>query len=237
MSIEYTLAGPSLHARFQTLDDERRRSWSPEALAINLNQRARLVREHGQQPHVGVGDVLPPAKLAALDGQPAVLDALVANGPAVLVFFRFATCPACNIALPYYRDTLWPALKAAGIPLVAISPQPIGALGEITTRQDLPFAVLSDPGLALSRALGLTYVFDTPSREAAEAKGGTSEALNGTASWELPKPSVIVIGPGRVVRYVDISPDWMDRTETPAVLAALGLHVHSQSAKARHHAA
>ncbi|GBQ87660.1 alkyl hydroperoxide reductase [Gluconacetobacter johannae DSM 13595] len=234
MSTEQNVTGPSLRARFQAVEDERRRSWAPDALAINANQRARLVREHGDQPHVGIGDVLPAATLTRIDGQPVALDALVANGPAVLVFFRFATCPACNIALPYYRDTLWPALKDARIPLVAISPQPIGALGDIATRHDLPFPVLSDTGLALSRALGLTYVFDTPSRHAAEAKGGTSEALNGTASWELPKPSVIVIGPGRVVRFADISPDWMDRTETPAILAALDL---SPSAKERHHAA
>lgn len=237
MNTEQNATGPSLRTRFQALEDERRRSWSPEALAINVNQRERLVHEHGDLPHVAVGDALPPVTLTRLDGQAVAIDALVAQGPAVLIFFRFATCPACNIALPYYRDTLWPALKDAGIPLVAISPQPVEALAEITTRQDLPFAVLSDPGLALSRALGLTYVFDTPSREAAEAKGGTSEALNGTASWELPKPSVIVIGPGRVVRYADISPDWMDRTETPEILAALGLDAAGHPAKARHHAA
>ncbi|GBQ25832.1 AhpC/TSA family protein [Gluconacetobacter azotocaptans] len=237
MSTEQNVTGPSLRARFQALEDERRRSWAPDALAINANQRAQLVREHGNQPHVGVGDVLPAATLTRTDGQPAALDALVANGPAVLVFFRFANCPACNIALPYYRDTLWPALKDAQIPLVAISPQPIAALGEIATRHHLPFPVLSDTDLALSRALGLTYIFDAPSRDAAEAKGGTSEALNGTASWELPKPSVIVIGPGRVVRFADISPDWMDRTETPAILAALDSASHAASAKERHHAA
>ncbi|MBB2205820.1 peroxiredoxin-like family protein [Gluconacetobacter takamatsuzukensis] len=237
MSTEQTATAPSLRARFQAVEDERRRSWSPEALAINLNQRALLVREHGTRPHVVAGDTLPPTTLTRTDRQPVTLDALVANGPAVLVFFRFATCPACNIALPYYRDTLWPALKAAGIALAAISPQPVEKLAEITTRQDLPFPILSDPGLALSRALGLTYVFDTPSREAALAKGGTSEALNGTASWELPKPAVIVITPGRTVRYADISPDWMDRTETPAILSALGLDAQGQPAKAQHHAA
>ncbi|MBB2200598.1 peroxiredoxin-like family protein [Gluconacetobacter tumulisoli] len=241
MSNEHTTTGPSLRARFQALDDERRRSWAPEALAINVGQRALLVREHGRQPHVGVGDVLPAATLAGLDGRPVALDALVADGPAVLVFFRFATCPACNIALPYYRDTLWPRLAEAGIPLAAISPQPAASLSEIATRHDLPFPVLSDTNLALSRALGLTYVFDTPSRQAAEAKGGTSQALNGTAAWELPKPAVIVIAPGRVVRFADISPDWMDRTDTSAILAALGLSREETAPhvpeKERHHAA
>ena len=171
--------------------------------------------------------------LLRADGARLSLDALVAAGPAVLVFFRFATCPACNIALPYYRETLWPALRAAGIPLVAISPQPQPALGEIVRRHGLPFEVVTDPGLALSRALGITYVFDDASRAAAEARGDRAEALNGIAEWELPKPTVIVVDPARVARFVDVSPDWMERTESAGILAALGLDATSQTRLSR----
>lgn len=232
MSSDQTPAAPSLRARFREVEDERRRTWPPQALAININQRTTLVAEHGRTPHVHIGDVLPATTLTATDGTQVSLDDLVADGPAVLVFFRFAGCPACNIALPHYRDTLWPALRAAHISLVAISPQPAALLGDIATRHDLPFPVVTDPALSLSRALGITYVYDDASRETAQAKGGTSQALNGTDGWELPKPAIIVIGPGRVVRFVDISPDWMDRTETPVILKALGI-----PAKAHPHAA
>ncbi|GAA4496954.1 peroxiredoxin-like family protein [Gluconacetobacter tumulicola] len=223
MGLSGSDTAPTLRERFQTLEDERRRSWAPEALAINVNQRQTLVREHAATRHVQAGDILPPSTLRGTDGGPVELDALVANGPAVLIFFRFATCPACNIALPYYRDTLWTALARAGIALAAISPQPEALLGEIVARHALPFPVLSDPGLALSRALGITYVFDDASRAAAEAKGGTSQQLNGTGSWELPKPAIVIVDPGRVARFVDISPDWMDRTEAAEILAALDL--------------
>ncbi|NVN11501.1 peroxiredoxin-like family protein [Nguyenibacter vanlangensis] len=220
---------PTLRERFRRLEDERRRSWTAEALAVNLDQREALVRAHPQTRHVAAGDTLPPAVLHRTDGSPLALDDLVARGPAVLIFFRFATCPACNIALPYYKETLWPALAEAGIPLVAVAPQPEALLGEIVTRHALPFAVATDGGLALSRALGITYVFDDASRAAAEAKGGSSRQLNGTDAWELPKPTVIVLDPGRVARFVDIAPDWMDRTEAPVILAALGLSQDGQS--------
>lgn len=224
MSTDRTGVPAPLRTRFQALEDERARTWTPEALAVNRNQRALLVREHDAASHVQVGDILPDISLSAVDGSSVSLSQISGKGQAVLVFFRFAGCPACNIALPYYRDTLWPALSAAGIPLVAISPQPTKALGDIVTRQDLPFPVVSDTGLALSRALGITYRFDEPSRQAAEAKGGSSAALNGLDQvWELPKPAVLVIGPGRVVRFVDVSPDWMDRTASETVLAAVGL--------------
>uniref|UniRef100_UPI003B5BF6B8 peroxiredoxin-like family protein n=1 Tax=Novacetimonas labruscae TaxID=3229898 RepID=UPI003B5BF6B8 len=170
MNADHFTTGASLRNRFLELENERKRSWAPEALAVNVNQRAALVAGHGLQPHVVVGDTLPPASLATVDGHTITLDELSAQGPAVLVFFRFAGCPACNIALPHYRDTLWPALRAAHIPLVAISPQPPALLKEIVSRHDLPFPVATDSNLALSRALGITYVFDAPSRSARTGK-------------------------------------------------------------------
>ncbi|KXV35252.1 peroxiredoxin-like family protein [Gluconobacter thailandicus] len=213
----------SLQSRYEALEAERRKTWSPEALAGNVAQRDALVRAQSETAHVKAGDVLSPHVLLEAEGARITLDDLVSSGPAVLVFFRFAGCPACNIALPYYAETLAPVLKTAGIPLVAVSSQPFPELDSIRARNDLPFPVLNDPELTLSRHLGITYLFDNTAREAAISKGGRSEALNGTSSWELPKPTVLVLNPGRVVSFIDISPDWMRRTETPTILKALGL--------------
>ncbi|WP_212377483.1 peroxiredoxin-like family protein [Acetobacter persici] len=214
---------PSLQSRYDILEAERRKTWSPEALAANIAQRETLVKEQAGTPHVTVGDVLTPHTFTDARGNITSLDDLVSDGPAVLVFFRFAGCPACNIALPYYAETLAPVLKAANIPLIAISSQPFPELDTIRTRNDLPFPVLNDLGLSLSRALGITYVFDDAARQTALSKGGSSEALNGTAHWELPKPTVLILTLGRIVRFIDICPDWMRRTETPVILKALGL--------------
>lgn len=213
----------SLNTRFQALDSERRRTWTGDALAVYDNQRAQLVREHNQHPSVEVGDILPDAALVRTDGTQITLDGFANAGPTVLIFFRFATCPACNIALPYYRDTLWPSLSAAGVRLIGISPQPIERLHEIVTRHQIPFPIASDQNLSLARSLGITYVFNDDARKSAEANGGTSQALNGTSNWELPKPAVIIIDRHRVVRFVDVSPDWIVRTETPTILDALSL--------------
>lgn len=213
----------SLQSRYEAVEAERRRTWSPEALAGNIAQREALVRAQPETTHVKAGDVLSPYTLLDADGATVSLDDLTSSGPAVLVFFRFAGCPACNIALPYYAETLATVLKAAGIPLVAVSSQPFPELDSIRTRNDLPFPVLNDPELTLSQDLGITYLFDEAAREAAISKGSRSEALNGTSRWELPKPTVLVLNPGRVVRFIDISPDWMRRTETSTILKVLGL--------------
>lgn len=161
----------SLQSRYEALEAERRKTWSPESLAGNIAQRDILVRKQSQTTHVQTGDIVAPHTLTDVNGATISLDDLVSSEAAVLIFFRFAGCPACNIALPYYAETLAPYLKEAGIPLVAISSQPFPELDTIRTRNALPFPVLNDPHLTLSRALGITYLFDDAAREAALAKG------------------------------------------------------------------
>lgn len=214
-----------LRAKFRVLEEERERAWKPEALAVNVRQRKTLVDQHNiSPPFVKTGDVFPHAVLPTVGGGSIDLDKFVQKKGGVIIFFRFSTCPACNIALPHYRDTLWPLLLAAGIPLVAISPQPVQALSEIVVKHALPFTVASDTGLALSRKLGITYTFDDASRSAAISGGGKSSSLNGLDNvWELPKPAILAVGADHIIHFVDVSPDWMDRTETEQVLAALGL--------------
>jgi cytochrome oxidase Cu insertion factor (SCO1/SenC/PrrC family) len=113
----------SLKARLTALHEERVRTWDPAKLQINIDQRRELVEAFDASRIARVGDEAPPFALLDTQGGTITRDALTATGPAVLIFFRFAGCPACNIALPYYQETLWPELQARGIPLVAVSPQ------------------------------------------------------------------------------------------------------------------
>ena len=140
----------------------------------------------------------------------------------MLIFFRFATCPACNIALPYYARNLWPRLKALGASLTAVSPQVPERLVEIKRRHDLPFNVASDLGNALGRHFGVLYEFDEASKASARAKGGFIGDTTGTGTWELPMPTVVVIDRRGVVAFVDVSPDWLVRTEAEPILEGGG---------------
>jgi hypothetical protein len=113
----------------------------------------------------------------------------------VLVFFRFAGCPACNIALPYYERALQPTLKALGVPLVAVSPQIPERLGEIRIRHGLSSRWLPIPAMRS----GAGSAFSTPPTRPARPRSGPRAAsigeTTGTGTWELPQPTVVVIGP------------------------------------------
>lgn len=210
----------SLTAQFEALHAERVRTWDPAKLAKNVDQRRRLVETFDPAKVVKAGDKVAPFELLDADGGTLTLDALVAHGPAVLVFFRFAGCPACNLALPYYDRQLWPALRAAGIPLVAVSPHlPEKGLGEIKARHDLGFTVAADRDNRLGRVFGITFSRgEVP--EGQPTPGWIGE-LTGTGTAEFPQPAVIVIDSDRTVRFASISPDWLIRTEAPEILEAV----------------
>jgi peroxiredoxin len=211
----------TLRARFEELHATRVATWPAEDLAANVGQRRLLEDTADRSSFVEEGDVLGPFTVTEVDDGPLTLDEIVAGGPAVLVFFRFAGCPACNIALPYYQHELLAGVEALGGRLVAISPQVPGDLVEIKRRHDLGFAVASDHDDALARRLGIAYTPDAASRAYAERKGSDMGAITGTGRWELPMPTVLVVDRRRVVRFADVHPDWLVRTEAPEILAAL----------------
>jgi peroxiredoxin len=210
-----------LSEQFKALEIEREKSWSPEALRINRDQRRRLVAALGDRRRVQAGDAIGEATLIDVVDGPVALGQLHADGPLVLVFFRFAGCPACNIALPHYDRQLAPGVRARGGRLVAISPQVPERLVAIRDRHALSFAVASDPGNALATRLGVTYAFDNASRAAAIAAGRPIGEVTGTGTWELPMPSVLIVDQAGIVRFAEISPDWLERTEAGPILAVL----------------
>lgn len=216
MTVETT---ESLTDQFKALHAERERSWDPAKLAKNVEQRRALVDAFNPDNVIKIGDTVAPFELIDSAGGTITLEALTATGPAVLIFFRYAGCPACNIALPYYDRELRPALDAVGIQLVAVSPQLPERVGEIRTRHGLGFRVASDPDNRLGRRFGITFGADSVP-ESPPVAGWIGE-LTGTGTAELPQPTVILIDSDRKVRFVAVSPDWLVRAEAPEILAAV----------------
>ena len=203
------------------LHAQRLKTMDPAVLKVNIDQRRTLVDAADYEGFVKVGDRVESFTLRNVAGGELTLDELLAYGPAVLIFFRFAGCPACNLALPYYDRALWPELKSLGATLTAVSPQVPERLVEIKTRHTLGFAVASDIGNALARRFGILYSFDEASRRSSSANGSWIGEVTGTGTWELPMPTVVVIGQDRRVKFADVAPDWLVRTEAEPVIEAV----------------
>jgi len=221
MSQNQTEKTESLHEIFRNLHAERIRTMDPAVLQININQRKTLVETADRSRFVKAGDAVEPFSLPEVSGGVVSLNRLLETGPAVLVFFRFEGCPACNLALPYYQRNLLPGLRRAGAMLVAISPQVPERLVEIKKRHSLDFYVASDIGNELGRKFGILYTFDEASRQNALNHKRPIGEVTGTGTWELPMPTAVVIDRERTVRFADVHPDWLLRTEAGPILAAV----------------
>jgi peroxiredoxin len=211
----------SVNRLLADLHAERVRTWDPKQLKGNIDQRALLMATADRAGFVQVGDGVAGFNLEEVDGELLTLDNLVSEGPVVLIFFRFAGCPACNIALPYYQRTLAPALRALGARLVAVSPQVPEKLVDIKRRHGFTFEVATDRDNALGRRFGITFESEPASQAAAKARGNFIGDTTGTGTGELPMPAVVVIDQDHTVRFADISPDWLVRSEAEPVIAAV----------------
>jgi peroxiredoxin len=171
---------------------------------------------------IAPGARLPEVELLDPHGLRTTLPAVLDGRQAVLVFYRGAWCPYCNIALNAYQDELLPELERRGLALVAVSPQtPDGSL-TMQAKNDLRFAVLSDPGNQLAASVG---ILTAPSEEARAAQlqlGLDLEAVNADGTTSLPMPTTLILDPDLTVRWVDVHPDYTTRSEPAAILEALG---------------
>jgi peroxiredoxin len=212
---------PSVCQLLADLHAYRLRTMAPADLQLNIDQRQLLEDTADRAAFVKAGDAVEPFSLPEVLGGTIELDRLLAAGPVVLLFFRYEGCPACNIALRHYQLELYPALAELGVALVAVSPQVPGRLAAIKNRYGFGFPVVSDTGNGLARRFGITFTSSAASQAHARASGTDLGEVLGTGQWELPMPTIVVIGQDRVVRFADVHPDWLVRTEAETVLEAV----------------
>jgi peroxiredoxin len=167
------------------------------------------------------GTILPDADLLDVHSAATTLYAAVGGGTSVLVFYRGAWCPYCNITLSTYQEHLLPQLTERGIRLVAISPQkPDGSL-TMQQKHGLAYTVVSDPGNAIAGRLG---ILTQPSPEARAAQlqlGLDLTGVNADGTLTLPMPATVILDASRAVRWIDVHSDYSTRTEPQQVIDAL----------------
>jgi hypothetical protein len=88
---------PSVCALLADLHAYRLRTMAPADLQVNIDQRRLLEDTADRAAFVRAGDVVEPFSLPEVHGGTITLTDLLRDGPAVLLFFRYAGCPACSI--------------------------------------------------------------------------------------------------------------------------------------------
>jgi peroxiredoxin len=192
-----------------------------EVLAVFDRNVADLLDQGVPTDSIKVGDVLEPFSLADATGTPVSLDEIVESGPAVIVFYRGGWCPYCNLALRTYQQELLPQLGALGARLVAVSPQSPDESLSTVEKAALEFTVLSDPASRLADRVGIAFEQADDVLAAQRTLGLDLSKVNAEGAVRLPRPTVLIVGQDRTVRFVDVQPDYTARTEVSEIIGAL----------------
>jgi peroxiredoxin len=190
-------------------------------------EKAAIARRQVPAGAAAPGSTLPDTPMLDANGASTTLTEVRRGQPAVLVFYRGAWCPYCNMALRTYQAELLPELTARGIELIAINPQkPDGSLSAQEINE-LSFAVVSDPGNALASELGIVMSQTDNARTLQSTLGLDVAETNADGTDNLPLPTTLVIDAAGVIRWIDVRADYTTRSEVPEILAAVEAHLET----------
>ena len=169
---------------------------------------------------LNVGDRIPSFVLGDARGQNISSADLLKKGPIVLVFYRGAWCPYCNLYLRGLQRRLG-EFRARGAELVAISVEPPDRSLKVVTDNKLDFTVLSDPELATAREFGIVYEVPKVVNEAVIELGLDIAKYNGAEKAELPLSATYVVSSSGRIEYAFLEVDYKKRADPDDILAVL----------------
>lgn len=167
-----------------------------------------------------IGEVAPEFSLPDAAGQQVGLGERLDQGPVVVVFYRGAWCPHCDLHLRGLQGALG-EIGARGAGLVAISPQAPDASLSLSERLSLGFDLLSDLDQAVIRSWRLQFELPAGLHDTYRSMGMALDEHNADGSWRIPIPATFVLDQNAVVRARHVDPNYRDRMDPADVVAAL----------------
>lgn len=191
---------------------------TPERKAIYGKAQQHIEASGVLDAALKVGDPAPMFELPGADGAMVNIADVLESGPAVVSFYRGAWCPFCNLELRALQRELANA-QAAGVTLVAISPNTPDTSADLVDENELTFPVLSDAENAVAKSFNLVYEMEEGLVEFYKAEGRDIASMNGSDVWELPVPATYVIDTDGVIRYAYVDLNHRARAEPSEVVA------------------
>lgn len=161
---------------------------------------------------LNVGAKMPEFSLNDASGKTVSSADLLKEGNLVLVFYRGAWCPYCNLYLRGLQRHL-ADFKANGGTLVAISGENPDNSLSVEKKNNLEFKVLSDPGFEAARKFGIVYKVPKPVDDMAKGYGLDFKEYYKTEESELPLSATYIVRQNGEIVYAFLDPDYKKRAE------------------------
>lgn len=166
------------------------------------------------------GAQMPSFELKDSTGRSVKSSDLLKEGNIVLVFYRGAWCPFCNLYL-HKLQTRLADISAAGGKLVAVSVENPDASMAIAKKNEVQFTVLSDPNLDTAKKFGIVYDLSPDLDKAYRDYGLDIAKHNAMARPELPLAVTYVIDKTGKITYAYIEADYKKRAEPDVIIDEL----------------
>jgi peroxiredoxin Q/BCP len=151
------------------------------------------------------GDVAVPFTAQAIDGTAVSLNQF-AGSPVLLMFFRYASCPMCNLHLRDFAKD-YGGLRDRGLAVVAFFHSPARAIQAHAGGRRYPFPLVSDPDFRVYRKYGVETSWPRLLLSIVSPRFYVSFVRSllhgfwGGMAWQMAKmPADFLVGPdGRIV--------------------------------------
>lgn len=171
-------------------------------------------------PGIAIGKLAPDFTLSDAYGKKINLQQALKEGPVVLVFYRGAWCPFCNLHLHALKQRL-PEFKQHNAQLIAITPQTPDKSAEQIKKSELGFTVLSDLDSQVMKNYKLYFELEPKLINIYKRVGLDVEEFNGKSRAVLPVPGTFVIDKTGIVRAMQADTDYKKRMEPEDIIQAL----------------
>lgn len=171
-------------------------------------------------PGVKVGEKAPDFTLKNAFGEEVSLEEELKKGPVILVFYRGAWCPFCNMHLQVLHESL-PQFKKYGAQLITITPQTPDKSAEQIGKDGYHFEVLSDLDSQVMKDYRLYFELPDDLLAVYKSHELDIEAFNGIGRNVLPVPGSFVIDKNGIVRAMRAQTDYTLRMEPETIIKAL----------------
>lgn len=213
---------PSYQQSFEQYMEQSKKEKSPFSSGdLEVMEKAGKALAHSMpNPGIKVGAKAPDFTLNNALGKPVSLKDKLQEGPVVLVFYRGAWCPFCNMHLHVLQQSL-PEFRKYGAQLITVTPQTPDKSAEQFKEKGYPFEVLSDLDSNVMKAYRLYFELPPDLVTVYRKHGLDIEAFNGEGRTLLPVPGSFVIDTDGVVRAMHADTDYKQRMEPAAIIDAL----------------
>ncbi|WP_205479480.1 peroxiredoxin-like family protein [Sphingomonas arenae] len=165
-----------------------------------------------------VGERMPGFTMPDQDGRLVSLDALLADGPVVLAFYRGHWCPYCRlniVGLAEIQDQVAPCR------IVGISAEVQRFTRETRAESGARFPLLTDVAAGYALSLNLAIIVDDRMSSMIGGAGWDVPLYQGGSDWVLPIPAVFVLDPEGTIVARHVDPDYRRRMELEDLLGSL----------------